>query len=119
VVVQKTINNLKERPTDERKVVAGGIAITLIIVLLTGWAILFFKRIQSGSQTVNLDSGAQGEFDFSSTREARETINASRGQSNEDLTDYRDNAAAAQLRGEQQIYLQDIENNNQFGNSNF
>lgn len=116
MVVQKTIDNLKDRPKDERKVVAGGIAITVIVVLLIGWAILFFKRIQSGSQEVNFESGVQDEFNFSSTRDAQSAIE---NQGGEDLSGLRDDAAATKLRGEQEIYLQDMDNSDQFGNSGF
>ena len=53
VVVQRTIDNLKERPKHERKAVASSIAIGLIIMLLLGWAIVFFSRIRSATQDSN------------------------------------------------------------------
>ena len=46
MVVQKAINNLRERPKEERSAVAGGIAVAVVIILFLAWAILFFKRIQ-------------------------------------------------------------------------
>lgn len=107
MVVQKTIDNLKGRPQDERKVVAGGIAVFVVLILLIGWAVLFFRSIQRGSQEINFDSGAQAEFNFSATRDAQEAMQI--GQSSDDLSRMRDEAAAAQLRGEQQIYLPEID----------
>ena len=104
MVVQKAIDNLKDRPKDERKVVAGGIAILVIAVLLVAWAILFFKRIQSGTQTVNLDSGAQNEFNPAATRQAQQEINnLGPTNSTEDLMQIRNDAAANQLQGQQQL----------------
>lgn len=108
MVLQKTVDNLKDRSKDERQVVAGGVAVTVVVILLVGWAVLFLKRVQSGSQQLNLDSGAQEEFNFSATREARQAIENYDSQSAEDLYRLRDDAAANQLRGEQQIYLQEI-----------
>lgn len=95
--------------------VAGGIAATIVVVLLVGWAVIFFKRIQSGSQQINLDSGAQDEFNFTATKQAQEAIRTSQGQSLEELIPLRDDAAAVQLGGNQQIYMQELgENTNQF-----
>ena len=107
MVVQRTINNLKDRPKDERKAVAGGIAIAVIAVLLLAWAILFFKRIQSGTQQVNLDFGAQNEFNFSGVRAAQEEI-AEQNASGyiEDLSTLRDDAAGKQLQGSEQSQVQ-------------
>lgn len=120
MVLQKTVDNLKERSKDERQVVAGGVAVTVVAILLVGWAVLFFKRVQSGSQQINFDSGAQDEFNFSATREAQQAIQNYDAQSAEDLYRLRDDAAANQLRGEQQIYLQEIGgSDDQFGGPGF
>jgi len=44
------MRDLKERPRDERKIIAGGVAIAVIIALFLGWAFLFLKKIQNGNQ---------------------------------------------------------------------
>ncbi len=117
MVVQKTIGNLKDRPKDERKVVAGGIAIFVISVLLIAWAILFFRRIQSGQLQVNLDSGAQNEFNPTATQQAQQQINQSNGQTPEDLYNIRNDAAAQQAGGQQQLQIQQVgQGTDQFGN---
>ena len=105
-MVQQTINNLKDRPKDERKAVASGIAITVIVVLLAAWGILFLKKIQSGSQKVNLDFGAQNEFNPSAVQQAQTTIQNSNGQTPEDLYNIRNDAAANQLQSGQQVTQQ-------------
>lgn len=46
MVVQKTISNLKERPKDERQVVAMGTAGAVVLVLLVGWAFFFLKSLR-------------------------------------------------------------------------
>lgn len=117
MVLEKTVDNLKDRSKDERQVVAGGIAVTVVVVLLVGWAVIFFKRIQSGSQQVNFESGAQEEFNFSATREAQQAIQNSQGTGGEDLSRLRYDAAANQVGG--QIYLQEIDSAPGFGGSNF
>lgn len=113
MVLQKTVDNLKDRSKDERQVVAGGIAITVVIVLLVGWAVIFFKRVQSGSLETNFDSGAQSEFNFSATREAQQAIQSSQGSGSEDLSRLRYDAAAQDASG--QIYLQEIDSGTGFG----
>lgn len=117
MVVQKTINNLKDRPKDERKAVAGGVAIFVIVILLVAWAILFFKRIQAGTQTLNIDSGAQDEFNFTSVKQAQQAIQQSSANSNLELYQIRDESAAQHVGTQQQVYVQQIgQGTDAFGN---
>lgn len=46
MVVQKTINNLKDRPKDERQVVAIGFAGTVVLVLIVAWGFFFLKSLR-------------------------------------------------------------------------
>ena len=46
MVVQRTIDNLKDKPHEEKKVVAGGIAILVVMILLVGWGFIFLRKIQ-------------------------------------------------------------------------
>lgn len=117
MVVQRTIDNLKDRPKDERKVVAGGIAIFVVVILLSAWAFFFFKRIQSGAQEVNLSSGAQENFNFTSTKEAQQALEQQYSDNTNDLLQLRTDAAANQVGNQQQVQVQDSSNTNQFGGS--
>jgi hypothetical protein len=74
MVIQKTVNNLKERPRDERKAVAGGLAIMVVIILLLGWAIFFFKKLQRDAVKNNFGSNTQLDFDLASIREGQQQL---------------------------------------------
>lgn len=74
MVIQKTVDNLKERPKDERKAVAAGLAITIMGILFFGWAFLFFKKLQRSGAEGSFQSGAQDAFNFDSIKEAQEEI---------------------------------------------
>lgn len=56
MVVQKTLNNLKDKSHEEKQAVASGIAIGVIVILLIGWGILFIKNVQN-MPTPSLENG--------------------------------------------------------------
>lgn len=85
MVVQKTLNNLKNRPKDERVAVASGTAIFVVLILFIGWAYFFLKKIQS-SQLTDISSGAQDKFNFTSVRDAQEQLKKQYGLSTEEDT---------------------------------
>lgn len=74
------VNDLKDKPKDERVAVASGIAVTVVVILLVVWGLLFFKRIQSGTQTVDLTGGVQDQFNMTSVRQAQEQLQHAYGQ---------------------------------------
>ena len=74
MVIEKTINNLKEKPKEDRKAIAGGIAIAVVIVLLVVWAFFFFRKIQRGAELQQLGGGAQDEFNFQTVRDAQQDL---------------------------------------------
>ena|SRR3989344_3355222 len=74
MVIQRAVNHLRERPKDEKKVVAGGIAILVIVVLFFVWSILFLKKIQNGNQSFERNTTTQGEDISTSVREAQEDL---------------------------------------------
>jgi hypothetical protein len=61
MVIQRTIDNLKDKPHEEKKVVAGGIAIAVVVVLLVGWAFFFLRSIQKGEVVPTLQGGSVPE----------------------------------------------------------
>jgi len=88
MVIQKAVDNLKGKSDDDKKVVAGGIAITIVALLLLGWAFLFFKKVQRGNQELQFGGTAQDEFNFSNVRQAQQDL--MKGFTNEDeLTEVR------------------------------
>ena len=81
---QKTLDKLKDKPKDERAVVAGGISIFVVAVIFIIWVIFFFKQIQSGTGNPTLNSGAQGDFMSDSVKSAGQQLQQIYGQSNSD-----------------------------------
>lgn len=53
---QETVENLKNRPRDERKYIAGVLAVAVVVILFLVWAALFFKKIQGGGADVDLSA---------------------------------------------------------------
>ncbi len=86
---------LQDRPNDEKRVIAGGAAITVVVILMIGWAILFLKKIQQGAPLDSLGGTAQDEFNFSSVREAEQQLMDSLGDTfkEDELRQLRDRAA--------------------------
>lgn len=74
MVLQRALESAKDKPKDEKKAIAGGIAIAVVIVLLIGWAFFFFRSIQRGAQQQQLGGGAQDEFNFSTVRDAQQDL---------------------------------------------
>ncbi|MDB5238128.1 MAG: hypothetical protein JWM46_398 [Candidatus Kaiserbacteria bacterium] len=74
MVVQRTINNLKERSKDERKAVASAIAIGIIVILFLGWVILFFHRIRDAAPVDNTPVTASSTDTFDSHLQTEQPI---------------------------------------------
>ena len=106
MVVENAVSNLKGRPKDERTAVAGGIAITVVVILLFAWGIYFIKKIQSGAASVNLDQGAQGEFNFSTVRDAQEQLQKTFQDSNAELEAIRAQAGSSNTGVQQNVDFQ-------------
>jgi len=68
---QKMIDNLKERPKDDKKLIAGGIAIIIVVILFFGWAYLFLNKIQNHDQLPEVLSEEQGVSLSEAARQAQ------------------------------------------------
>lgn len=98
MVIQKAVDNLKDRSKEERKAVAGGIAIGVVAILFFAWAFFFLKKLQH-TNVQSLDTGAQSEFDFQSVKDAQQKlIDSYTGQSSldEELRTIRDQSSSYQ-----------------------
>lgn len=90
---------MKNRPEDERKAVAGGIAVLVVAILLVGWIIHFFKKIQSGSvQVEQVGNSLQGQFDVSPITDAQKQLVNSYKNTTDQLKAIRDQAAQQQAQ---------------------
>lgn len=67
---------LTERSSEEKTVVAGGIALLVVAVLFVGWAIIFIKKVQRGSVTPSFESPVQEQFNFNAVRDAQQQLEA-------------------------------------------
>lgn len=97
--------------------VASGIAISVVVVLLVAWGILFFHNIRKGTQRLDLGGGAQNEFNFSSVKEAQQQLQQVYSNSTDELLQIRDDAAASQMQFQQQTDMQQTQSGSadQFG----
>jgi hypothetical protein len=95
MVVQRTLDNLKEKPHEEKKVVAGGIAIAVVLLLLVGWGFLFLRNIQRGTALPSLQGSAVPEDQLNAqfVGQAQEQMLNYYQMSQQQLRDVRDSAA--------------------------
>lgn len=121
MVVQKTIHTLKQSPKEDKVVVAGGIAISVVVVLLAAWAIFFFRSVQRNSQQLNLTGGAQDQFNFSSVKDAQAALQAQFSGGADELNDARAAAASGQSGAVQQTEQQQTQgqSTDQFGTPSY
>lgn len=92
MVVQKTIDNLKERPKEERTTVAAGIAVVVVIVLMFGWGFWFIKKIQRGEEVKSFFAPRQNELTLPNALDTKAVIQAQVRDSAEQLRSLRDAA---------------------------
>lgn len=98
MVVQRTIDNLKDKPHDEKKAVASGIAIGVVIILLVGWGFLFLRKIQKGgTPTLTNTAVPQDQFDAQFLQQTQQQLNEMYQTSSQELQDIRDSATQNQI----------------------
>ena len=98
MVVQSAIDNLKDKPHDEKKAVASGIAIGVVVILLVGWGFLFLRKIQKGSSTPTLEGTVvpSDQFNAQFLQQTQQQLNQMYQTSSQELRDIRDNSAQNQ-----------------------
>lgn len=101
MVLQKAVDNLKNRPEDERKAVAGSIAILVVAILFVVWTVHFFKKIRSGDMKIEqIGSGLKEQFDVAPITEAQKQLVESYKNTTDELKAIRDQAAQQQAQDE-------------------
>ena len=117
MVAQKTLDNLKSGPKDDKVAVASGVAISVVVVLLVAWAIFFFKNIQKNAVQLDLSGGAQDEFNFTGVKEAQEKLKQEYSNTTDEFLQLRNDAVSQQMQFQQQTGVQETQGNgsSQFG----
>ena len=62
MVVQKTLDNLKERPKDEKTAVATGISVVVVAILLIGWGFWFVSNLKRGGEFNTFIGSTQEQY---------------------------------------------------------
>ena len=60
------LDNLRNKPKDDKTAIAGGIAIFVVAILIIAWGILFLKKIAREHPPETLETQ---EFDYTSLRD--------------------------------------------------
>ncbi len=90
MVVQKTIDNLKERPKDEKTAVAGGIAVVVVAVLLFAWGLWFVSNLKRGGEFNTFVGGKQDIFMNDAIRGAQKLLQDNNQPASEQMRELRD-----------------------------
>ncbi len=99
MVVQKTLDDLKGKPHDEKVAVASGVAIGVVVILLVGWGFLFLRKIQKGTvPTLETSAVPQDQFDTAFLKDTQNQIKNLYKNSSTQLEEIRDSAADSQVR---------------------
>jgi hypothetical protein len=94
--MKKAVEDLKEKPKEERVAVAGSIAVMVVVFLLLGWGFIFLKKISRGAP-VETPWGPQNDVvDFGNLQEAADSFSNAYFDATDDLKRIRDEAAALQ-----------------------
>lgn len=87
------LNDLQNRPKDQKKVIAGGSAALIGFILFAAWAFFFFHKIVNGEQ-VDTSWGPQKDImQFTNVKEAQDSFGKSYNDATSELKAIRDEAA--------------------------
>ena len=97
MVVQKTIDNLKGRPKDEKTAVASSVAVAVVAVLLLGWGFWFVHNLKRGGQFNTFIGTTQQEFNPAVIKDVQKQMEGFMQKNTDPTRDLRDAAAAEQV----------------------
>ncbi len=89
---------MRQKPAEDKKAVASGIAVAVVVVLFIAWGFLFIKKIRTGTPVPTISSptsAANDVFDFSSLDQATQQFAKTYGDTRTQLEQIRDAAAQA------------------------
>ena len=93
MVVQKSIDNLKERPKDEKTAVATGGAAIVVLILLIGWGFWFAHNMrQGGSFNTYIGDKPQDKFVAPAVRAAEKSLEGTMRSNTDILRELRDSS---------------------------
>ena len=92
MALQEKLNDLKGRPHDDKKAVASGVAIFVVIVLIVGWGFIFLRKVRT-TALPSLENGTvpTDQFDFNLIRDTER--NQAIYDPEQDIRDLREGAA--------------------------
>jgi len=93
MVVQKTLDNLKDRPHDEKKAVASGIAIAVVVILIIGWGFLFLRKVRNTNPSLESGAVPEDQFNLDLIRDTERNLSNTYENASDDLRNMRDTAA--------------------------
>lgn len=97
MVVQEKFNQLKDASHDEKKVVAGSVAIFVVIVLIIAWGFFFLRKIQrTNLPSLENTTIPTDQFNLDQLRAAQNAYGNSYSPT-DDIRNLRDSAAENQV----------------------
>ncbi len=109
-------SNSKQGPQDDRTAVAGGVAITVSVVLFIGWGIYFLHQVQSGAVSPTFGGGAGDQFNPAAMQQAQQALQQQSASTTEEFIQIRDESAQQQTGAQQMQVQQQTSGTDQFGN---
>ena len=88
----KTAGAPGNKPDEQKKAVASGIAVAVVIILVVVWAFFFIRKVRDGVTLDQVGTSAQQEFQFQNVKEAQQDLQGSYGSAAEELKRLREEA---------------------------
>lgn len=93
-------NDLKNRPIEERKTLAAGIAIGVMAILFVIWMVTFFARVNSVSERAQFVAAPSVQESVETFTRARESLESGYSDAATELERIRAEAASLQAQAE-------------------